>query len=141
MNKPASQTVRDRSTLTLSLPRIRLNANLPYLIIISVVLAWLVFQVVYFLSKGDSLTDNGNANPQCGGPYSMATLRKASFYCKPRKTGRYFNIRLVGNSMVLTLCEVEVYSESRGVVHFHLSVLVPLQFHFQLHFIFIFVSI
>lgn len=45
----------------------------------------------------------------------MATLAKASFYCKPRKIGRYLNIRLVGNSMALTLCEVEVYSESRGV--------------------------
>ena len=46
----------------------------------------------------------------------MATLYKASFYCKPRKAGRYLNIRLVGSGMVLTLCEVEVYSESRGEV-------------------------
>ncbi|KAJ7388646.1 hypothetical protein OS493_036499 [Desmophyllum pertusum] len=65
---------------------------------------------------GDSLTNNGNSNPRCGGLYSMATLYKASFYCKPRKTGRYLNIRLVGNGMVLTLCEVEVYSESRAIL-------------------------
>ena len=65
--------------------------------------------------QGDSLADNGNANPRCGKRYSMATLAKASFYCKPRKTGRYLNIRLVENNMTLTLCEVEVYSESRGV--------------------------
>lgn len=65
--------------------------------------------------QGDSLADNGNANPRCGELYSMATLAKASFYCKPRKIGRYLNIRLVGNNMILTSCEVEVYSESRGV--------------------------
>ena len=65
--------------------------------------------------QGDSLTDNGNTNPRCGELYSMAKLAKASFYCKPRKTGRYLNIRLVESSMALTLCEVEVYSESRGV--------------------------
>ncbi|XP_027041698.1 uncharacterized protein LOC113669819 [Pocillopora damicornis] len=63
---------------------------------------------------GDSLENNGNSNPRCGGLYSMATVHKASFYCKPRKTGRYVNIRLEGTGMVLTLCEVEVYSESRG---------------------------
>ncbi|CAH3165687.1 unnamed protein product, partial [Pocillopora meandrina] len=63
---------------------------------------------------GDSLADNGNLNPRCGGLYSMANSLKASFYCKPRKTGRYVNIRLMGSRMFLTLCEVEVYSESRG---------------------------
>ncbi|KAL9962924.1 hypothetical protein ACROYT_G032079 [Oculina patagonica] len=57
---------------------------------------------------------NGNLNPRCGGLYSMATLFKASFYCKPRKTGRYLNIRLLGSGKFLTLCEVEVYSESRA---------------------------
>ncbi|XP_022810391.1 uncharacterized protein LOC111347407, partial [Stylophora pistillata] len=65
---------------------------------------------------GDGLEDNGNSNPRCGGLYSMATLHKASFYCKPRKTGRYLNIRLDGNGMILTLCEVEVYSESRALL-------------------------
>ena len=60
----------------------------------------------------------------------MATLPKASFYCKPRQTGRYLNIRLVGNSMILTLCEVEVYSESRGVIHLNLK----FRFHFCFHF-------
>lgn len=65
---------------------------------------------------GDGLEDYGNSNPRCGGLYSMATLHKASFYCKPRKTGRYVNIRLDGNGMILTLCEVEVYSESRALL-------------------------
>ncbi|EDO38933.1 predicted protein, partial [Nematostella vectensis] len=63
---------------------------------------------------GDSLTDNGNTNPRCGDMFSMATLQKLSIYCKPRKSGRYVNVRLVGASMILTLCEVEVYSESKG---------------------------
>ncbi|XP_058958507.2 uncharacterized protein [Pocillopora verrucosa] len=65
---------------------------------------------------GDSLENNGNSNPRCGGLYSMATVHKASFYCKPRKTGRYVNIRLEGTGMFLTLCEVEVYSESRAIL-------------------------
>ena len=76
--------------------------------------------------------DNGNTNPLCGGLYSMATLPKASFYCKPRQTGRYLNIRLVGNSMILTLCEVEVYSESRGVIHLNLEFRFPFFFYFRL---------
>ena len=48
MNKPASQTVRGRSILTLSLPRIRLNANMPSLI--SVVFA-LYFKLFNFSPK------------------------------------------------------------------------------------------
>ncbi|XP_022795010.1 uncharacterized protein LOC111333651 [Stylophora pistillata] len=67
---------------------------------------------------GDSLVNNGNSNPRCGGLYSMATSLKDSFYCKPRKTGRYVNIRLVGSKMILTLCEVEVYSESRAILKY-----------------------
>ena len=63
------------------------------------------------------MENNGNSNPRCGGLYSMATVHKASFYCKPRKTGRYVNIRLEETGMILTLCEVEVYSESRGEVY------------------------
>ncbi|XP_048585486.1 uncharacterized protein LOC5506716 isoform X4 [Nematostella vectensis] len=65
---------------------------------------------------GDSLTDNGNTNPRCGDMFSMATLQKLSIYCKPRRSGRYVNVRLVGASMLLTLCEVEVYSESKAVI-------------------------
>ncbi|XP_048585488.1 uncharacterized protein LOC5506705 isoform X1 [Nematostella vectensis] len=65
---------------------------------------------------GDDLTDNGNTNPLCGDMFSMATLQKLSIYCKPRRSGRYVNVRLVGASMVLTLCEVEVYSESKAVI-------------------------
>ena len=68
------------------------------------------------------MANNGNSNPRCGGLYSMAYSLKASFYCKPRKTGQYVNIRLVGSSMVLILCEVEVYSESRGISEFNLLI-------------------
>ena len=68
------------------------------------------------------MANNGNSNPRCGGLHSMANLLKASFYCKPRKNGRYVNIRLVGSRMVLTLCEVEVYSESRGTSEFNLLI-------------------
>ena len=76
----------------------------------------------FFYPSGDSLADNGNLNPTCGGLYSMANSLKASFYCKPRKTGRYVNIRLKGRRMFLTLCEVEVYSESRGISEFNLLI-------------------
>ena len=68
------------------------------------------------------MANNGNSNPRCGGLYSMANLLKASFYCKPRKTGQYVNIRLVGSMMFLTLCEVEVYSESRGILESNLLI-------------------
>ena len=65
---------------------------------------------------GDSLDNNGNSNPRCGDVFSMVTEQKKMFYCKPRKTGRYVNIRLLGENQVLTLCEVAVYSESKGNV-------------------------
>lgn len=51
----------------------------------------------------------------------MVTLEKASFYCRPRKFGRYLNIRLVGPNMTLTLCEVEVFSYSNGKYYIHYS--------------------
>ena len=63
---------------------------------------------------GDSLKNNGNSNPRCGDVFSMVTEKKKMFYCKPRKTGRYVNIRLVGENKYLTLSEVVVYSESKG---------------------------
>ncbi|EDO42729.1 predicted protein, partial [Nematostella vectensis] len=63
---------------------------------------------------GDDLTDNGNANPRCGDMFSLAGLHKLSIYCKPRRAGRYVNVRLVGSRVILTLCEVEVYSEGKG---------------------------
>ena len=59
----------------------------------------------------------------------MANLLKASFYCKPRKNGRYVNIRLVGSRMVLTLCEVEVHSESRGISEFNLLIQLSEELH------------
>ena len=65
---------------------------------------------------GDSLDNNGNSNPRCGDVFSMVTEQKKMFYCKPRKTGRYVNIRLLGEKQTLTLCEVAVYSESKGNV-------------------------
>ncbi|XP_031560298.1 uncharacterized protein LOC116296420 [Actinia tenebrosa] len=66
---------------------------------------------------GNSLTNKGNDNPRCGDTlYSMATLPKASFYCKPRKSGRYLNIGIISQHAVLTLCEVEVYSESKALL-------------------------
>ena len=45
----------------------------------------------------------------------MAGIILASFYCKPRKSGSYVNIRLAAGNMFLKLCEVEVYSESKGM--------------------------
>ena len=68
----------------------------------------------HFNTPGDSLDNNGNANPRCGDVFSVATENKKSVHCKPRKTGRYVNVRLAGKGHILTLCEVSVYSESKG---------------------------
>ena len=57
-------------------------------------------------------------NPRCGGSHSVPVSEGASFFCHPSLKGRYVTIRDLRQPKVkqpFTLCEVEVYSESRGM--------------------------
>ena len=56
-------------------------------------------------------------NPKCGGPYSVPGGKGLSFFCRPPLYGRYVTIRSLRISDALTLCEVEVYSERRGMIN------------------------
>ena len=55
-------------------------------------------------------------NPSCGGSHSVPVSEGASFFCHPSLKGRYVTIRNLKNDVVLTLCEVEVYAERRGMM-------------------------
>ena len=63
-------------------------------------------------SSGTSL-----ANPTCGGTYtySLQVGKGTSFFCHPSLKGRFVIIRILKPNTPLTLCEVEVYSQRRGV--------------------------
>ena len=56
---------------------------------------------------GDSLANNGNANPLCGGVQSMKTDLVKTFRCPNPVVGRYVTIQLQDRNY-LTLCEVVV---------------------------------
>ena len=62
------------------------------------------------------MPDSGSmANAKCGsGRYSVPEGRGASFFCRPTLYGRYVFIN--HRKIVLTLCEVEVYSAHRGML-------------------------
>ena len=66
------------------------------------------------------MVDNGqsSANPKCGDTYTyeFPTGEGRSFFCHPSLKGRYVIIRFVDEDKPLTLCEVEVYSERRGMM-------------------------
>ena len=64
---------------------------------------------------GSKTSDGGATNPKCGSSgYSVPGGEGKSFFCRPPVYGRYVTIRsLLDNA--LTLCEVEVYSERRGI--------------------------
>ena len=66
------------------------------------------------------MVDNGMslANPKCGDTYTyqFPVGEGRSFFCRPRLKGRYVIIRVVDKNKPLTLCEVEVYSERRGMI-------------------------
>uniref|UniRef100_A0A673CUN9 F5/8 type C domain-containing protein n=1 Tax=Sphaeramia orbicularis TaxID=375764 RepID=A0A673CUN9_9TELE len=57
---------------------------------------------------GNSLSDNGNANPRCTVISSIAAGTSQSFACNGM-VGRYVNIVIPRRREYLTLCEVEVY--------------------------------
>ena len=59
----------------------------------------------------------GVTNPECGSGYSVPQGKGLSFFCRPALHGRYVTIRSLLMNDVLTLCEVEVYSERRGILH------------------------
>uniref|UniRef100_A0AAX7SJC3 Fucolectin tachylectin-4 pentraxin-1 domain-containing protein n=1 Tax=Astatotilapia calliptera TaxID=8154 RepID=A0AAX7SJC3_ASTCA len=56
---------------------------------------------------GNSLNDNGNANPRCAVISSIAAGASQTFACNGME-GRYINIIIPGRTEYLTLCEVEV---------------------------------
>ncbi|XP_077432882.1 fucolectin-like [Vanacampus margaritifer] len=56
---------------------------------------------------GDSLRDNGNANPRCTVISSIPAGHTKSFGCNGMK-GRFINIVIPTRKEYLTLCEVEV---------------------------------
>ena len=58
--------------------------------------------------------DGGVTNPKCGSTYSVPQGEGLSFFCHPSLYGRYVTIRSLLMNTVLTVCEVEVYSERRG---------------------------
>ena len=58
-------------------------------------------------------------NPRCGSSHSVPVSEGASFFCHPSLKGRYVTIRDLRQPIVnqaFTLCEVEVYSERRGII-------------------------
>lgn len=59
---------------------------------------------------GNSLIDNGNQNPRCGGTYSLQSAETRKIVCPAPVKGRYVNVRIPGHLKYLTLCEVEVYA-------------------------------
>ncbi|XP_067456300.1 uncharacterized protein [Thunnus thynnus] len=59
---------------------------------------------------GNSLSDNGNANPRCTVISSIPAGTSKTFVCNGME-GRYVNIVIPGRKEYLTLCEVEVVGE------------------------------
>ncbi|XP_040900521.1 uncharacterized protein LOC121186009 isoform X3 [Toxotes jaculatrix] len=62
---------------------------------------------------GNSLNDNGNANPRCTVISSIAPGSSQTFVCNGME-GRYVNIVIPGRREYLTLCEVEVTGQPSG---------------------------
>ena len=71
-----------------------------------------VFNLLGMVDKGQS-----SADPKCGDTYTyqFPVGKGRSFFCHPSLKGRYVIIRFVDKDKPLTLCEVEVYSERRGM--------------------------
>ena len=75
------------------------------------------FTVLPTFLLGSVTNDGGVTNPKCGsGQYSVPRGEGKSFFCRPPLYGRYVTIRSLRND-ALTLCEVEVYSERRGMTN------------------------
>ena len=72
----------------------------------------LCYCLVYL--EGSETSDGGVTNPKCGSGYNVPSGEGKSFFCRPPLYGRYVTIRSLLND-ALVLCEVEVYSERRGI--------------------------
>ena len=72
-----------------------------------------VFNLLGMVRDGQS-----PANPKCGDTYTypFPVGEGRSFFCHPSLKGKYVIIRFVNENKPLTLCEVEVYSERRGMI-------------------------
>ena len=73
-------------------------------------------EIVLFL-LGTESSGSSQANPKCGDTYtySLPVGKGTSFFCHPSLKGRYVIIRILKANTTLNLCEVEVYSERRGM--------------------------
>ena len=68
-------------------------------------------------SLSGTISDYGGVtNPECGSGDSVPQGEGLSFFCHPSLYGRYVTIRSLQMNDALTVCEVEVYSERRGIL-------------------------
>ena len=76
------------------------------------------FTVFSTFLLGSNTNSGGVTNPKCSGfsGYSVPRGEGKSFFCRPPLYGRYVTIRSLLVD-ALTLCEVEVYSERRGMIN------------------------
>ena len=76
------------------------------------------FTVLFTFLLGSNTNSGGVTNTRCGGrsDYSVSRGEGKSFFCRPPLYGRYVTIRSL-LSDALVLCEVEVYSERRGMIN------------------------
>ena len=63
-----------------------------------------------FTFKGDSIANGGENNHVCAANIRLAAEEEGTFFCKPTASGRFVYIRNPGNSKVVVVCEVQVYS-------------------------------
>jgi len=76
------------------------------------------FTVLSTSLLGSNPNNGGVTNPRCNGHsgYSVPRGEGKSFFCRPPLYGRYVTIRSLKEDAI-TLCEVEVYSERRGMIN------------------------
>ena len=66
------------------------------------------------LFSGDSLENEGNSNPKCGGLHNVTAAQEKSFHCHPGIRGQYVNIRVAGANKKLEICELKVNPNPTG---------------------------
>ena len=79
--------------------------------------------MVFFQNLGQESSGTSSANPACGGTYtySLPLGKGTSFFCHPSLKGRYVIIRILQTKRTpLAICEVEVYSERRGIIYMYI---------------------
>jgi len=81
------------------------------------------FTVLSTFLLGSNPINGGVVNPRCNdhSGYSVPRGEGKSFFCRPPLYGRYVTIRSLRTD-ALTLCEVEVYSERRGMISSYLKI-------------------